>query len=63
MKETKKFNGKIYKFTHIYQATTPVKTIENIVERYKENGYLVRVVKDMWVTNEGWQRSIWIRRK
>jgi hypothetical protein len=61
--KTKKFDGKVYLFTHIYYATTPMKTIETIVSRYKENGYLVRVVKDMWIPNEGWQRSIYIRRK
>ena len=61
--DTRKFDGKIYKFTHNYSATTPMKIINEIVGRYKENRYLVRVIKNMWIPNEGWERSIWVRRK
>jgi|WetSurMetagenome_2_1015567.scaffolds.fasta_scaffold112655_7 hypothetical protein len=63
MKETRKFGGKIYKFTHIYEGDTPQRTIDIVVSGYKGDGYLVRVVKDFWIPNQGWRKSIWIRRK
>jgi hypothetical protein len=63
MIEVRKFNGKIYKFANIYEGDTPMKEINKHVSNLKENGYLVRVIKDFWIPNNGWRRSIWIRRK
>jgi len=63
MPTTKKFDGKIYKFTHVYYGDVPLKTIKDVVSNHKKSGYLVRVVKDEWIPNQGWKRSIYIRRK
>ena len=63
MADTRKFNGKIYHLKYIFEGDTLMKNIKATVEEYKEKGYYVRLIKDFWIPNNGWRRSMYIRRK